>query len=110
MYLPPTSVRADLTSPPCAAPVIARQRLTKPSAEVDAGGRPTAVARYSFHSLQHAAANLFIAHPGWTPKRVQIVLGHASIQMTFDRYGYPFEDRDNGREAMKKLEAAVLAA
>jgi hypothetical protein len=30
--------------------------------------------------------------------------------MTFDRYGHLFEDRDSDREAMKKLEAAVIAA
>jgi integrase len=66
--------------------------------------------KYGFHSLRHAAASLFIAHLGWTPKRVQTVMGHASIQMTYDRYGHLFEDRENDREAMKKLEAAVIAA
>jgi integrase len=67
-------------------------------------------ARYGFHSLRHAAASLFVANLGWTPKRVQTVLGHASITMTYDRYGHLFEDRDSDREAMKKLEAAVVAA
>ena len=47
---------------------------------------------------------------GWTPKRVQSVLGHASITMTFDRYGHLFEDRVGDKEAMKKLEAAIIAA
>jgi integrase len=65
---------------------------------------------YGFHALRHAAASLFIAHLGWTPKRVQTVMGHASIQMTYDRYGHLFEDRESDREAMKKLEAAVVAA
>jgi integrase len=67
-------------------------------------------ARYTFHSLRHAAASLFIAHLGWTPKRVQSVLGHASISMTFDRYGHLFADHEGDREAMKKLEAAIVAA
>ena len=67
-------------------------------------------ARYAFHSLRHAAASLFIATLGWTPKRVQSVLGHASITMTFDRYGHLFTDRDGDKEAMKKLEAAIVAA
>ena len=66
--------------------------------------------RYSFHALRHTAASLFIAHLGWTPKRVQSVLGHSSITMTFDRYGHLFEDRDGDMEAMKKLEAAIVAA
>lgn len=71
----------------------------------DAAGKP----RYGFHSLRHAAASLFIAHLGWTPKRVQSVLGHASITMIFDRYGHLFEDIEGDREAMRKLEAAVVA-
>jgi integrase len=66
--------------------------------------------QYGFHSLRHAAASMFIAHLGWTPKRIQTVLGHASITMTYDRYGHLFEDRDNDKEAMKKLEAVVIAA
>jgi integrase len=73
---------------------------------VDENGRP----RYGLHAIRHAAASLFIAHLGWTPKRVQAVLGHASITMTFDRYGHLFADRDGDREAMKKLEAAIVAA
>ncbi len=75
---------------------------------VNAAGETTG--RYGFHCLRHAAASLFIEHLGWTPKRVQTVLGHSSIQMTFDRYGHLFEDRESDREAMKKLEAAVVAA
>jgi integrase len=67
-------------------------------------------AKYSFHALRHAAASLFIAHLGWTPKRLQVVMGHASIAMTFDRYGHLFADHDNDREAMKKLQSVVVAA
>jgi integrase len=67
-------------------------------------------AKYSFHALRHAAASLFIAHLGWTPKRLQAVMGHASIAMTFDRYGHLFADHDNDREAMKKLQSVVVAA
>jgi integrase len=66
--------------------------------------------RYKFHSLRHVAASLFIAHLNWTPKRVQVVMGHSSIQMTFDLYGHLFEDKGADREAMKKVEAAIAAA
>ena len=66
--------------------------------------------KYGFHVLRHAAASLFIAHLGWTPKRVQTVMGHSSIRMTFDLYGHLFEDTAADREAMKKIEAAVVAA
>ena len=48
--------------------------------------------------------------PRLDTKRVQAVMGHASITMTFDRYGHLFADAEGDREAMKKLEAAVLSA
>jgi integrase len=67
-------------------------------------------ARYGFHMLRHAAASLFIAYLGWTPKRVQTVMGHSSITMTYDLYGHMFENKDSDREAMQKIEAAITAA
>jgi integrase len=73
-------------------------------------GKPTLVGKYGFHDLRHAAASLFIAHLGWTPKRVQTVMGHSSIRMTYDLYGHLFEDHAADREAMKKIEAAIVAA
>jgi integrase len=78
--------------------------------DVDREGKQTRKAKYPFHTLRHAAASLFIAHLGWTPKRLQVVMGHASIQQTFDRYGHLFADHDNDREAMKRLQTAVLAS
>jgi integrase len=66
--------------------------------------------RYNFHLLRHAAASLFIAYLKWPPKRIQTVMGHAKITMTFDLYGHLFESVEADREDMKKLEAAVRAA
>jgi integrase len=63
---------------------------------------------YEFHSLRHAAASLFIETLGWSPKRIQAVMGHSSITMTFDRYGHLFDTKDD-EAAMKRLEAAVTA-
>jgi integrase len=64
--------------------------------------------QYGFHSLRHAAASLFIEQ-GWQPKRVQDLLGHSSITMTFDRYGHLFPQSDLAGD-LKKLQAAVVAA
>jgi integrase len=66
--------------------------------------------RYNFHLLRHAAASLFIAYLKWPPKRIQTVMGHASVKLTFDLYGHLFESVEADREDMKKLEAAVRAA
>ena len=68
------------------------------------------VPRYNFHLLRHAAASLFIAYLKWPPKRIQTVMGHAKITLTFDLYGHLFENVEADREDMKKLEAAVRAA
>jgi len=67
-------------------------------------------ARYNFHKLRHAAASLFIQHLGWSPTRLQTVMGHSSINMTFDRYGHMFEDVEADRDAMAKIETAIVAA
>lgn len=65
--------------------------------------------RYNFHMLRHAAASLFIAYLGWTPKRLQTVMGHSSISITFDLYGHLFENKEADSSAMEKVEAAVTA-
>jgi integrase len=57
---------------------------------------------YRFHSLRHAAAAIFI-ESGLPPKRIQEIMGHASIKMTFDLYGYLFEDRDLVRKSMEQI-------
>jgi len=72
--------------------------------------RECEIPHYSFHSLRHAAASLFIETLGWSPKRIQTVMGHSSITMTFDRYGHLFADTEGDKEAMKRLEAAIVAA
>jgi integrase len=43
------------------------------------------------HELRHTAASLAIAS-GASIKGVQSMLGHASAQMTLDRYGHLFQD------------------
>lgn len=84
--------------------------LTADTGKKDADGNPISSHRYCFHMLRHAAASLFIAYLGWTPKRLQTVMGHSSINMTFDLYGHPFENIEADRADMAKIEAAVRAA
>jgi integrase len=52
---------------------------------VDEDGKP----RYGLHALRHFFASWAIER-GFSAKRVQALLGHSSIQMTFDRYGHLF--------------------
>ncbi len=59
--------------------------------------------RYNFHSLRHAAASMFI-EAGMNPKKVQSVMGHSSITVTFDTYGHLFSDDDADQRAMRTIE------
>lgn len=70
---------------------------------VDEDGNP----KYSMHSLRHAAASLFIEQ-GMTPKRVQALLGHSTIQMTFDTYGHLFPSPEDDQKAMEQLQARLV--
>ncbi|HYX86876.1 MAG TPA: tyrosine-type recombinase/integrase [Gaiellales bacterium] len=58
-----------------------------------------------FHDLRHSAASLMIA-AGWSPKRVQVELGHADPAFTLRVYGHLWPDEiEAGRRALD----AVLA-
>jgi integrase len=75
----------------------------------DKDGNPIKVptGKYNFHALRHAAASMFI-ESGMTPKRVQTVMGHSSIQVTFDVYGHLFSDDEADRRAMRTIEERLL--
>ena len=60
--------------------------------------------KYGLHALRHFYASWLIDQD-FSPKRVQTVLGHASITMTFDTYGHLFPSPDD----RKKLAAGELA-
>lgn len=68
--------------------------------EVDGAG-------YTFHALRHTAASLFIEQ-GWSPKKVQTVLGHSSITVTYDIYGHLFPSPDDDAEAMAQMQARLI--
>ena len=63
--------------------------------------------KYGMHSLRHAAASLFIEQ-GFSPKKVQALMGHSDIGMTFNVYGHLFPSQDSDAEAMRQLQARVV--
>lgn len=75
----------------------------------DKDGKPIKVpdAKFSLHALRHAAAALWIEQ-GLSPKRVQSLMGHASIQQTFDQYGYLFEAREDEAAKLAAVETGLL--
>lgn len=69
------------------------------------GGQPDA--KFSLYALRHAAAALWIEQ-GLMPKRIQTLMGHASIQQTFDQYGYLFEARDDEAAKLAGVENGLV--
>jgi integrase len=68
--------------------------------------RKAGLPRMRFHDLRHCFASLLIAQ-GEHPKLISEQLGHASIQITLDRYGH-LMDQSCG-DASDRLEAALFA-
>lgn len=58
--------------------------------------RKAGLRRLPFHSLRHTAVSLLIAHEGLNPKQLSTVIGHASIQLTYDTYGHLMPDAFDG--------------
>lgn len=65
--------------------------------------------KFGIHALRHAAASLFIEQ-GCNPKKIQTLLGHASINMTMDVYGHLFENAEEDVSTFGKLESDLMAA
>jgi integrase len=52
--------------------------------------------RFNWHGLRHFAVSTWI-EAGLSPKTVQTFAGHASLQVTMDRYGHLFPSEDHKR-------------
>jgi integrase len=64
----------------------------------------TKIARFNWHGLRHFAVSTWI-EAGLVPKTVQTFAGHASLQVTMDRYGHLFPNDDH-RRAMDQIATA----
>jgi len=76
---------------------------------LDEAGAPKmiTVGKYGMHAMRHACASLWI-EAGMNPKRIQKLMGHSSIQMTFDRYGHLFADADGDQRAAEDIQLRLL--
>jgi integrase len=66
-------------------------------------GRP----KYGLHALRHFCASWLIEQ-GFSPKRLQALLGHSSITMTFDRYGHLFPSLEDDHAKFAAGELAIV--
>jgi integrase len=64
--------------------------------------------KYGLHALRHAAASLFIEQQGFTPKRVQALMGHSSIAMTLNTYGHLFPSVADDKASMRQLQTRLV--
>ena len=65
--------------------------------------------RYNLHLYRHFFASWMIEQ-GFQPKRVQTLMGHASIQMTFDVYGHLFPSFEDDYAKFAAAELAIMSA
>ena len=63
--------------------------------------------RFNWHGLRHFAVSTWI-EAGMTPKTVQTFAGHASLQITMDRYGHLFPSEDHNK-AMDQIAKGLFA-
>ena len=77
-----------------------------PTAKGD-DGKPLPVARYGMHALRHFFA-WWAIEQGFSPKRLQALMGHSSIQMTFDTYGGLFPSLEDDHAKFAAGELAVV--
>lgn len=70
---------------------------------VDQAGK----AKYGMYALRHFFASWAIER-GFSPKRVQTLLGHSSIQMTFDVYGHLFPSLEDDHAKFAAGEHALV--
>jgi integrase len=68
---------------------------------------PNGRAKYGPHALRHFFASWAIEQ-GFSPKRLQVLLGHSSIQMTFDVYGHLFPSLEDDHAKFAAGELAVI--
>jgi len=65
--------------------------------------------KYGLHALRHAAAALWIEQK-MSPKKVQRLMGHATIALTLDTYGYLFDSAETDQEAAEQIQMRLLGS
>jgi integrase len=93
--------------------------VTTPVPVLDDAGRPIInnagepvmreASKYGLHALRHACASLWIEQ-GVNAKRIQKLMGHSTIQMTFDVYGHLFIDGDADQRAAEDIQFKLLGS
>jgi integrase len=81
----------------------ALRRIQRKTGILNARGR----FKYSGHDFRHFFASLIIEQ-GFTVKQATEIMGHSSVQMTFDLYGHLFPGDEEDQKKLAAAEASVL--
>jgi len=73
----------------------------------DEAGRPIPHPKYGMHTLRHFFASWLIEQQ-FSPKKVQGMLGHSSMQMTYDTYGHLLPNLEDDQAKMAAGEIALI--
>ena len=74
----------------------------------DKDGNPVMHTKYGMHAFRHFFASWAIEQ-GFSPKKLQALLGHSSIAMTYDVYGHLFPSVEDDHAKFAAGEAALLS-
>jgi integrase len=83
--------------------------LTQDTGKTDATGQPILRAKYGFHCLRHFFASWLLAE-GFSLKKAQGMLRHATMAMTADTYGHLLPDLENDAAKMEAGQLALVQA
>jgi integrase len=64
-------------------------------------------AKYRFHSMRHFYAS-WIIEQDFSAKRLQDLMGHSSIKMTFDTYGHLFPSLEDDHAKFAAGELSIV--
>jgi integrase len=78
------------------------------AAQIAAGVTHDGGAKYNFHTCRHFFASWAIEQ-GFSPKRLQGLLGHSSVGMVFDTYGHLFPSLEDDHAKFAKADADLMA-
>lgn len=88
-------------------PIMIEAGVTRLKKAKDAEASEEMMPKYGFHAFRHAAASLWIER-GLDAKRVQKLMGHSSIQTTFDTYGHLFDEHQRNANDAAAIEQALF--
>jgi integrase len=85
-------------------PLMQRAGLTQ--LQPDKNGKKRRLVAFSPHTLRHVYASIQI-ESGVTPKRLQALMGHATLAMTMDLYGHLWSDPDGDQALVEAAERVI---